>query len=449
MSVRGQFSSRLGFVVAAAGSAVGLGNIWGFPTQVATNGGAAFVMVYLILTFILAYPILMAELVIGRYTQANMVDALQRISTNNLTRTLGKTTGYWGLTVVSLILSFYAIVAGWMLAYCLQAITEMLGWTAASSWLVESSLGRNFVFCLIFSIFTISIVSRGVSNGIEKWSGRLMPILVFLIIALIAYVATQDGAMAGWEAFWVPDFSKLLAPDLLVSAMGQAFFSLSLGVGTMMIYGSYISKKENLAVLGASVALVDITIAILAGLLIFPAMYVALHNGVTIFSEGGQLIDGPGLIFTVIPALFDSMGAIGSLVSLIFFVLMTIAAITSSISMLEVPVAFAIENSQLGRNKASWLIGAFIMLLSTIIIFNFELLFGLVISLTTQYSQPLIGLMLCLFAGWVLSRHKILGELKQGNPEIVSSIFWQIWPNYVRFVCPIILLLMFSQTLLA
>ncbi len=447
MSARGEFSSRLGFVIAAAGSAVGLGNIWGFPTQVATNGGAAFVMVYLILTFVLAYPILMAELVIGRYAQSNMVDALQKISVSNLSKNLGKATGYWGLAVVSLILSFYAIVAGWMLAYCLQSITEMLGWHDTSAWLTDSSLSRNLIFCLVFSTFTISIVSRGVSNGIEKWSTRLMPMLIILIIALIAYVATQAGAMDGWRAFWVPDFSKILAPDLLISAMGQAFFSLSLGVGTMLIYGSYVSKKENIAVLGASVALVDIGIAILAGLLIIPAMYVALHNGVTIYNEAGQLIDGDKLIFTVIPELFKSMGGIGNFVSLVFFVLMSIAAVTSSISMLEVPVAFTVENTKLERNKASWLIGLFIMTLSTIIIFNMGALFGLVITVTTQYSQPLIGLMLCLFAGWVWSRHEILGELKQGCPDMESSLFWKIWPVYVKIVCPIILLVMFSQTL--
>lgn len=447
MSVRGQFSSKLGFIIAAAGSAVGLGNIWGFPTQVASNGGAAFVLVYLVLTFLLAYPILMAELVIGRHAQSNMVDALQKISPRQAAKTLGKVTGYWGLAVASLILSFYAIVAGWMLAYCLQSLSQLLGWAGAGDWLVEFSLSRNLIFCLIFSIMTISIVSRGVSNGIEKWSTRLMPMLIFLIIALIAYVATLDGAADGWKAFWVPDFSKIFEPKLLLSAMGQAFFSLSLGVGTMLIYGSYISKKENISVLGASVALVDIGIAILAGLLIIPAMYVALHNGVTIFNPAGELIDGDQLIFTVLPALFESMGGIGNFVSLVFFVLMSIAAVTSSISMLEVPVAFTIENSRLDRNKASWIIGILIMLLSTVIIFNFDRLFTVVISITTQYSQPLIGLLLCVFAGWVWSRNEILNELKQGCPEMASSMFWKIWPGYVRFVCPVILLVMYYQSL--
>lgn len=446
MSARGQFSSRIGFVIAAAGAAVGLGNIWGFPTQVASNGGAAFVLVYLLLTFVLAYPILMAELTIGRYAQANMVDALQKVSTNKVNKIVGKLIGYWGLIVVGLVLSFYAVVAGWMIAYCLQPITEIIGWHQASLWLTEFSVTRNLIFTLIFMLLTISIVCRGVSDGIERWSSRLMPMLLLLIVLLIFYVATLEGAIAGWKAYLIPDFTKIFSSELLVSAMGQAFFSLSLGVGTMLIYGSYVSKKENLVVLGASVALVDVGIAILAGMLIIPAMYVALNNGITIFTDTGQLIDGDRLIFNVIPELFNTMGTAGNYVSLVFFILMTIAAVTSSISMLEVPVAFTVENSDMKRYKASWLIGAIILIASTIIIFNFEILFGFVVSITTEYSQPLLGLLLCIYAGWIWRRNSLLMEIKEGNPYISSSLFWKIWPNYVRFVCPIIIVIMFYQS---
>jgi NSS family neurotransmitter:Na+ symporter len=447
MSSRGQFSSRAGFIIAAAGSAVGLGNIWGFPTQVASNGGAAFVCVYLLLTFIVAYPILMAELVIGRYAQSNMVDALQKISPKGITQVLGKATGMWGLVVVSLVLSFYMIIAGWMIAYTLESVTKIIGWSDASLWLTEFSTSRNIIFCILFSFLTTSIVCKGVSNGIERYSRRLMPLLFVLIIGLIIYVATLDGAMAGWSAYLVPDFSKVLDSKLLISAMGQAFFSLSLGVGCMLIYGSYISKKENIVILGASVALVDVTIAILAGMLIIPAMYVALHNGVTIFNDAGELIAGDQLIFNVIPALFESMGSVGNIVALAFFILMTVAALTSSISMLEVPVAYTIENSKLGRFKASWFIGCIIMLASIIIILNFQLLFGLVISLTTQYSQPLLGLVICIYAGWVWKRDVILNEIKEGNDDVEHSIFWKIWPNYVRFICPLIIILMSYHTI--
>lgn len=443
MSARGEFSSRLGFVLAAAGSAVGLGNIWGFPTQVASNGGAAFVLVYILLAFVLAYPVLMAELVIGRATRANMVDALGSISGSKL----GRATGVWGFITVSLILAFYAIVAGWMISYFLQSMTQVLDWPEASRWLTESSSLRSIIFCGIFIMLTAGIVTGGVSGGIERWSVRLMPTLILIIVLLIAYVATLDGAMEGWKVYLLPDFSRVLEPDLLVSAMGQAFFSMSLGVGTMLVYGSYVSDNENLPTLGASVALVDIGVAILAGMLIIPAMYVALNNGVQIFAESGELIDGDSLIFKVLPALFATMGAIGNLVAMAFFALMVIAALTSSISMLEVPVAYVVESKGIGRKRAVWGLGAMIFLASTIITLNFELLFGLVISLTTQYSQPLLGFTLCIFVGWVWKRDQILTELKKGNANIENSLFWKIWPWYLRFVCPVIIIFMFFRSI--
>ena len=340
MAARGEFSSRMGFVLAAAGSAVGLGNIWGFPTQVASNGGAAFVLVYIVLAFLLAYPVLMAELIIGRATRSNMVDALGKISGSKI----GRATGVWGLITATLILSFYALVAGWMLSHVLQTISDLFGQEAISTWLVTSSIARDIIFCGLFLCLTASIVTGGVSQGIERWSVRLMPALFVIIALLIIYVSTLDGASDGWKVYLLPNFSLIMNPEILISAMGQAFFSMSLGVGTMLVYGSYVSKKENLPILGASVALVDIGVAILAGMLIIPAMYVALNNGVEIFSATGQLINEDSLIFIVLPALFETMGTVGLYVAFVFFALMLIAALTSSISMLEVPVSYVIES---------------------------------------------------------------------------------------------------------
>lgn len=442
MSARGEFSSRLGFVLAAAGSAVGLGNIWGFPTQVASNGGAAFVLVYIILAFVLAYPVLMAELVIGRATRSNMVDALGKISGSKI----GRATGTWGFITVSLILAFYSLVAGWMLAYFLETISDMLGQSALSTWLTSSSVPRDILFCGIFMSLTAGIVTGGVSDGIERWSVRLMPALFAIIVLLITYVSFLDGAAEGWKVYVLPDFSQIANPDLLISAMGQAFFSMSLGVGTMLVYGSYVSKKEKLPTLGASVAVVDIGVAILAGMLIIPAMYVALNNGVEIFSADGALIEGPNLIFAVLPSLFDTMGGIGVFVAFVFFALMLIAALTSSISMLEVPVAYVVESKGVGRKRAVWLIAISIFIVSSVIAFNMGTLFGLVIDLTTKYSQPLLGLALCIFAGWVWKRDQILEELRQGDENVEHSLFWKIWPGYVRFVCPIVIIVMFYRT---
>ncbi|WP_158969056.1 sodium-dependent transporter [Paraglaciecola sp. L3A3] len=439
MNTRGEFSSRIGFVLAAAGSAVGLGNIWGFPTQVASNGGAAFVFAYMVLAFMLAYPVLMAELIIGRATRANMVDALGKISGN----VFGKAVGVWGFVTVSLILSFYALVAGWMLAHFIQTITDLSSQQTWSDWLVTSSLPRDIIFSGIFLCLTAFIVTGGVTKGIEKWSVRLMPALFILIAILIIYVSSLDGAAKGWNVYLLPDFSLLLDPELLINAMGQAFFSMSLGVGTMLVYGSYVSKKENLPSLGASVALVDIGVAVLAGMLIIPAMYVALHNGIEIFTDEGALIEGPNLIFAVLPSLFASMGQIGVYVAFVFFALMMIAALTSSISMLEVPVAYVVESKGVSRTKAVWLLTLIIFSISSTIAFNMESLFGLVIDLTTKYSQPLLGLVLCIFAGWVWKRNEILAEIKHGSENVEQGLFWKIWPWYVKFVCPVVILLMF------
>ncbi len=446
---RGEFSSRLGFILAAAGSAVGLGNIWGFPTQAASNGGAAFLVIYLIMAFCLAYPALMAELIIGRHAKANAVKALRLISTNKLTSNIGAAAGFAGIATASLILSFYAIIAGWMVAYFLSPVFEFLGMDGAATWLTDFSLQRNLLFTGVFMTLTVAIICAGVKNGIEKWSSRLMPSLLIILFLLIVYVLTLDGAMEGVKAYLIPDFSRAVEPQLIVSALGQAFFSMSLGVGTMLIYGSYISKQENLISLGLAVTLVDAGIAVMAGLLIIPAMYVAQANGVQIYDAAGNLIAEDMLIFTVLPALFDTMGGAGLFVSFAFFVLMAIAALTSSISMLEVPVAYAVENHDMERKRATYLIGGIITLVSVVLILNFETLFGLAVAVATRYSQPLLGLMLCVFAGWVWHRDNLLQELKDGNENVEHGWFWKIWPAYVRFVCPAAILAVFLQQIVA
>ena len=446
MAARGEFSSRTAFILAASGSAIGLGNIWGFPIQVASNGGGAFVFTYMVLTFLLAYPVLMAELVIGRHAKTDTVAAVLAISSKR-SRPLAYMTGYWGILTASLILSFYAIVAGWMISFFFGSVADLLSLDELKQWFTTSSLSRNLIFCIAFYALTINIVAKGVAAGIERWSTRLMPLLLVLMVVLIAYIATLPGAEEGWRIYLQPDFSRVLNPDLVIDALGQAFFSLSLGVGTMMVYGSYVSKSENLPRLGASVAIIDISVAVLAGLLVIPAMYVALHNGVTIFDANGALLESDSLIFTVLPALFETMGSAGVVVSLLFFCLMTIAALTSSISMLEVPVAYASESHNLPRTKAAWTVGLIILAISLVIIFNFSTLFGLVITFTTKYSEPLIGLLFCIFVGWIWHRNSILDEIKKGYPDAELGLFWKIWPNYVRFVCPLLMIALFWRSL--
>ncbi len=451
---RGHFTSRFGFLMAAAGSAIGLGNIWGFPTQAASNGGGAFVLVYLILAFLLAYPALMAELIIGRHSNANVVTALSTLSDRPLIRRLGSLVGYYGVLVVSLIVSFYSIVAGWMLARSVAPLMELTGFDNAALWLSQSGLTRDLIACFIFSMMAVWIVARGVSQGIEAWSTRLMPTLAILLIALIIYVLNQPGASEGLAVYLLPDFARVLDPALLLSAMGQAFFSLSLGVGTMLVYGSYLGRalseknqQDKLPQIGATLTLLDVSFAFVAGLLIIPAMYVAQAQGIAIYGTAGELLAGPGLVLQVLPTLFDNMGNTGVWVAMAFFILMTIAALTSSISMLEAPVSVITEKTGAPRTRVTVIVGGIIFFISAIIILNFSMLFDGIVAFTTEYSQPLLGLVLCLFAGWVWHRDNKIQALAVEQGVERRGIFWRVWPFYVRIVCPLLIFMTFVQSL--
>lgn len=437
-SSRDGFQSRLGFVLAAAGAAVGLGNIWGFPTQAANHGGGAFLLVYFIVIFFLALPALYTELYIGHQAQANPVKALKQAWSESKPK-IGAAAGYIGLTGAIVMLSFYSIVAGWMLSHALEPIASLLGFTELSAFLLTDSTARNLVFTPLMVLLTASIIFKGVKSGIEKWSRRLMPALLLLLIALIAYIATLPGADAGFAAYLKPDFSKVTDPDLIIAAMGQAFFSLSLGVGCMMIYGSYLKPNENLPKLTFSVAMLDTGVAFLAGLLIIPAIFVAQQNGVQVFQDG-KLIGEGRLIFAVLPELFNAMGQIGILVALSFFVLMSIASVTSTISSTEIPVSFLVENHGFDRNKATWLVSAVVFLASIAIIFNFEWLFGLVIQVFTQYQLPLMGLFYFITVGWMWKRGNQLALECQGGMYYFAK--------YVKYVCPLLMTAVFANVAL-
>jgi NSS family neurotransmitter:Na+ symporter len=444
-SDRGQFSSRFGFIMAAAGSAVGLGNVWGFPTQTASNGGAAFLLIYLLMMALLAFPMLVAELTIGRYGQSNPIGSLRKIWTNN--RLLAVFFGTTAMLTASMILSFYAILAGWLIGFGISPIMKLIGLQQFSEWLITFGTGRNVLLTVIFMLMTVFVVRRGVADGIEKWSSRLMPVLFALFLVLIIYIFTQDGALDGLRMYLVPNWEHVNG-GLVVNAMGQAFFSLSLGVGAMMVYGSYLSKDVNIPKTAGQVAIIDTGVAFFAGLLILPAMFVAKANGVQIFSETGQLISSGNLVFTVLPSLFDSMGLVGEVVGVAFFALMVIAALTSSIAMLEVPVSCLQEELKIKREKSAIILGAVILLFSVLIAANFDTLFDWVATASTMYMQPLLGVVWAVVIGWVWSRNALLKEIQQGNPEIEKTWFWRIWPIYVKVVCPIAIIMVFAYPFL-
>ncbi|WP_286296066.1 sodium-dependent transporter [Vibrio apostichopi] len=437
-SSREHFSSRLGFILAAAGAAVGLGNIWGFPTQVASNGGGAFLLVYLIMIFVVAFPMLVVEMAIGRHGQANPVDSMRSLTSNPLGKKVGEFVGWIGLSVPSAVLAFYSIVGGWLICFLFGAVADLIGLESIADWFKGFSVERNVFGTVLFYVLTILIVQGGVKQGIEKWSTRLMPALFILFGLLFVYIMTQAGAIEGLKHYLVPDFEKVWDRKLILAAMGQGFFSLTIGGCSMLVYGSYLSKKENLPKMAMNVTLVDTAVAFIAGLVVMPAMFVAMQKGVQIYAEDGSLLSSDTLVFTVLPLMFDSLGVLGQIFAIVFFLLLTIAALTSSISMLEGPVALVSERFNTRRTPTSWVIGGAIALFSVVIVYNFAAMFGMVAMIATQYLQPVAALMFCLFGGWVWSRASKVKELEQGCPDFQLGWFGKVWPMYVKFVCPIL-----------
>jgi neurotransmitter:Na+ symporter, NSS family len=435
--VRDSFHTRIGFVLSAAGSAIGLGNIWGFPTQAANNGGGAFLFVYLIVTLLLALPALYSEIYIGNQSQKNPVAALTQACQTTIPR-FAHAAGLFGLLGAIFMLSFYSIVAGWMVAHTLAPLLELLGYVDVAQWLASSSTSRNIVFTPIFILLTAAIIHRGVHAGIETWSARLMPILLVMLISLIIYILQQDGADEGLRVYLLPDFSRIFEPKLIISAMGQAFFSLSIGVGGMMVYGSYLKPGKDLGKLVLSITALDTMIAFLAGLLIIPALFVAQHAGQQVFVDQ-QLIGEGQLIFQILPALFNSMGEVGAIVAIAFFALLSIAALTSTISSTEVPVAYLVEDRQLSRPKATWLVSAVVFVASMTIVAYFELLFGAIITWVTTFQLPIMGLFYFIVVGWLWRRGNKLSWLVRHE----QNRWLVLWANYLRFICPILLTIVF------
>ncbi|MCW9706348.1 sodium-dependent transporter [Fodinibius salsisoli] len=432
---RGNWNSKLGFVLAAAGSAVGLGNIWRFPTEAASNGGGAFLLIYLICCFLIGFPVMMAEISIGRKTGKNPVGAFKALSSNKIYPLIGM----WGVLCGIFILSFYTVVAGWTFSYVFEEVFFAAGMIDWASWVADTSNGwLNAIFSIAFMCCTISIIRGGVSDGIEKATKTLMPLLFGILFLLIIYVVMQPGSSEGLAVYLQPDFSKIDMP-LIFAAMGQAFFSLSLGMGALITYGSYLSRDENVPQAAALVTFTDTMVAFLAGLLIIPAMYLAQANGIAIF-ENGEFIAGTDLIFQVLPSLFHGIGGVlGAIVGITFFVLLSMAALTSTISLLEVPVSYAIDEHQIPRKKAALFVGGGILLISLIISFDTSLI-GTLDFIFSQVGLPLGGILICLFLGYAWKTEKAFDELERGNPNFRQTMIGKTWRVFVMVICPLVIL---------
>ena len=441
---RGQWTGKLGFILAAAGSAVGLGKIWRFPSEVADNGGAAFIVVYLICCFLIGFPVMVAELAIGRRTKRNPVGAFKALSKSKVFPLIGM----WGVLCGVMILSYYLVIAGWAFGFVFSEFLYFIGATDAAAMLADLGNGaKSAIFSLLFILATIFIVSGGVSKGIERASKIMMPILIVILLILIGYVLTQEGSSEGLKAYLQPDLSKI-SGSLILRAMGQAFFSLSLGMGALITYGSYLSKKQNIPEAAAFETLTDVGIACMAGLLIIPAMYVAQANEIVIFNSDGTLINTTGLIFNVLPGLFHTMSSgAGVFFGVAFFLLLSMAALTSTISLLEVPVSYAIDEHGFTRKRAALLIGLAIGVMA-IVISYFNAMIGIVDTIFSIIGLPLGGMLICLFLGYVWKTESALLEMKEGYPALETSWFGKVWPIFIRYICPLLIGIVFVTTII-
>lgn len=428
--------------MAAAGSAVGLGNIWAFPAKAAANGGGAFLIVYLLCIFIIGFPVMVAEIAIGRSSGKNPVGAFSKLSSNKFFPFVG----LWGVICGVMILSFYSVVAGWAFGYAFEEVFFALGMTSAAEWIgdLDNSF-KNALVAVVFMLATIKVITSGVSEGIERATKFMMPLLIGILIVMIVYVLFQPGAGAGVAHYLYPDFSKLNS-TLIFTALGQAFFSLSLGMGALITYGSYLNKKENIPQAAAFVTLADTLVAFLAGLLIIPAMYFAQTQGITIYDATGNLVAGPNLVFQVLPELFHSMNPmVGMIFGVSFFLLLSIAAITSTISLLEVPVSYTIDEFKVTRNRSAWSIGLGITAISVFLSYRTDLI-GSVENIFSNIGLPVGGLLLCIFVGYVWKTDNAINEMEFGYAGIKQTLFAKVWPFFIKVVTPIAIIYNLWQT---
>ena len=438
-----QWSSRWAFILAATGAAVGLGNVWRFPYMAGTNGGSAFVLVYLICVLVLGLPIMIAEILIGRRARQNPVDALKTLATQSNHSPHWAWLGWWGALALLLVLSFYSVVSGWSIAYLFKSLgTTFNGLNPAQIQGVWGNFLANpwrlLLWHSIFITCTITIIVRGVQNGLEKATTFMMPALYLILIFLVVYAAIEGNFAQGFHFLFDFDSSKI-TPSVIISAMGHAFFTLALGGGAMLAYGAYVPKRTSLPTSVAIVAGLDVLVAVLSGLAIFPLVF-ANHLAPN---------SGPGLMFETLPIAFSHITG-GHIIGALFFVLLLFAAWTSSINLAEPLVVIAMQRLHFSRRKAGLCVGALAWLLGIGSLLSFNIwshvrllnkftVFDVATSLPTDIILPLGGFGFAVFAGWVLQ--------KSTTQDEVNSPIYSAWRVLVRYIAPAGILTVFISSI--
>jgi len=443
-SERGNFATKMGMILATAGSAVGLGNIWRFPYMTGQNGGAAFILIYLLCVALLGIPGMMCEFIIGRHSGTNAARAYKKLANGRPWQFVG----YMGVITSMIILGFYAVVAGWCMQYLFASLLGEINGDAdyVKSYFqaFSSDAFRPLFWTIVFILLTHFVVVHGIRNGIEKASNLLMPTLFILLLVIAGASCMLPGAWKGINFLFHPDFSKV-SSGVLLEALGQAFFSLSLGTACLCTYASYFSRQTNLMKSACQIAIIDTVIAILAGLMIFPAA----------FSVGVNPDSGPSLIFITLPNVFQqafaSMPAVGYVISILFYALLALAALTSTISMHEIGTAFFYEELHISRSRGAWietvaccLIGAGCSLsmgaVPSLKMFDMEML-NFCDFFTAQILLPLGSLLTCIFLGWFVPQKIVKDEYT--NWGTLRGTTYNVWLFLVRYVCPICIIAIF------
>ncbi|MCG3087461.1 sodium-dependent transporter [Sporosarcina cyprini] len=438
MKQREQWTSKIGFVLAAAGSAIGLGAIWKFPYMTGSNGGSVFLLLFILCTVAIGLPILLAEFIIGRRGQHDAVTSLKILAPGRKWYWIG----WMGVITSFILLSFYSVVGGWILSYLVRAIFFRLD--SSDYGVLFSDIIANPIEVLagqaVFMLLTVWIVQGGIKGGIERASRWMMPLLFIFFILLAIRSLTLEGAMEGIRFLFIPDWSYLTGKTFLL-ALGQAFFSLSVGVTAMMTYASYLPKEERLGQSAWNVSILNIFISVLAGVVIFPA----------VFALGHSPSEGPGLIFVILPAIFNEI-PFGGIFMIVFFILMLFATLTSSISMLEIVVSTGIGKKHDRRKRAAWVFGVLIFVVGIPSALSFGMLsnwkfpggtfFDFADMLTSRFGLPIGALLISFFAGYVMSNQDTADELK------TSSAFHLVWKGIVRYLAPLAILIIFIASFL-
>ena len=443
---RSAWSGKLAFILAGAASAVGLGNLWRFPTLAAKYGGGMFILTYFLLAFTFGISLLLLETALGRRTKQSVIGAYSTFSKR------WKFVGILATAVPFIITPYYCIIGGWVTKYLASYVAEGASAVAADGFFTGFITDPVFtyVFMVIFMLICIGVCALGVKNGIEKANMIMMPLLLVMAIGISIFVLMQPGAAEGAAYYLIPDFSKF-SPDLVINALGQMFYSLSLAMGIMVTYGSYLDKKENLSESVASIAGFDLLVSFLAGLMIVPAAFMALGLG-----EGGTMAAGPSLMFVTLPTVFSGMGGAAQIIGIVFFVLVLFAAATSAISLIEACTSIIQDGTHWSRGKSLFAFSVFLIAAGCFINAGYNVLIWIeplgegtqlldfFDFLSNSVMMPIVALLTCIFVGWIIKPKEIIDEVRASSKFKLAGA----WTLMIKYIAPVLVVVILVANVL-